>query len=105
MRPLPGKQDREDLMVCMQAVRTSLTPRIQELRARRDDKAFSARTEAASPSPECAPRGMPWEAAWSALGLRTGLQLTDEAANTAYRLSKRSTDMDQSVAGLIGSGE
>ena len=32
MGPLPGKQDREDLMVRMQAVRASLTPRIQELR-------------------------------------------------------------------------
>ena len=32
MGPLPGKQEREDLMVRMQAVRTSLTPRIQELR-------------------------------------------------------------------------
>ncbi len=32
MGPLPTKQDREDLMVRMQAVRTSLTPRIQELR-------------------------------------------------------------------------
>jgi hypothetical protein len=32
MGPLPAKQDREDLMVRMQAVRTSLTPRIQELR-------------------------------------------------------------------------
>ena len=32
MGPLPGKQDREDLMVRLQAVRTSLTPRIQELR-------------------------------------------------------------------------
>jgi hypothetical protein len=32
MGPLPSKQDREDLMVRMQAVRTSLTPRIQELR-------------------------------------------------------------------------
>ncbi len=32
MGPLPQKQDREDLMVRMQAVRTSLTPRIQELR-------------------------------------------------------------------------
>jgi hypothetical protein len=32
MGPLPNKQDREDLMVRLQAVRTSLTPRIQELR-------------------------------------------------------------------------
>ena len=32
MGPLPTKQDREDLMVRLQAVRTSLTPRIQELR-------------------------------------------------------------------------
>jgi hypothetical protein len=32
MGPLPAKQDREDLMVRLQAVRTSLTPRIQELR-------------------------------------------------------------------------
>jgi hypothetical protein len=32
MGPLPSKQDREDLMVRMQAVRASLTPRIQELR-------------------------------------------------------------------------
>lgn len=32
MGPLPTKQDREDLMVRMQAVRASLTPRIQELR-------------------------------------------------------------------------
>jgi hypothetical protein len=32
MGPLPNKQDREDLMVRMQAVRASLTPRIQELR-------------------------------------------------------------------------
>ena len=32
MGPLPGKQEREDLMVRLQAVRTSLTPRIQELR-------------------------------------------------------------------------
>jgi len=32
MGPLPQKQDREDLMVRLQAVRTSLTPRIQELR-------------------------------------------------------------------------
>jgi hypothetical protein len=32
MGPLPTKQDREDLMVRMQAVRTALTPRIQELR-------------------------------------------------------------------------
>ncbi len=32
MGPLPTKQDREDLMVRMDAVRTSLTPRIQELR-------------------------------------------------------------------------
>ena len=32
MGPLPTKQDREDLMVRLQAVRTALTPRIQELR-------------------------------------------------------------------------
>ncbi len=32
MGPLPTKQDREDLMVRLDAVRTSLTPRIQELR-------------------------------------------------------------------------
>ncbi|MSO36556.1 MAG: DUF349 domain-containing protein [Acidobacteria bacterium] len=32
MGPLPTKQDRDDLMVRLQAVRTSLTPRIQELR-------------------------------------------------------------------------
>jgi hypothetical protein len=32
MGPLPTKQDREDLMVRLQAVRTSLMPRIQELR-------------------------------------------------------------------------
>jgi len=32
MGPLPNKQDREDLMVRLQAVRTALTPRIQELR-------------------------------------------------------------------------
>ena len=32
MGPLPNKQEREDLMVRMQAVRTALTPRIQELR-------------------------------------------------------------------------
>ena len=32
MGPLPTKQDREDLMVRLQAVRTSLTPRIQEER-------------------------------------------------------------------------
>ena len=32
MGPLPTKQDREDLMVRLQAVRTSLTPRIQEMR-------------------------------------------------------------------------
>jgi hypothetical protein len=32
MGPLPTKQDREDLMVRLQAVRASLTPRIQELR-------------------------------------------------------------------------
>src|SRR6185436_5861666 len=32
MGPLPTKQDREDLMVRMDAVRTRLTPRIQELR-------------------------------------------------------------------------
>jgi Domain of Unknown Function (DUF349) len=32
MGPLPTKQDREDLMVRLQAVRTGLTPRIQELR-------------------------------------------------------------------------
>jgi hypothetical protein len=32
MGPLPTKQDREDLTVRLQAVRTSLTPRIQELR-------------------------------------------------------------------------
>lgn len=32
MGPLPSKQDREDLMVRLQAVRTALTPRIQELR-------------------------------------------------------------------------
>jgi len=32
MGPQPAKQDREDLMVRLQAVRTSLTPRIQELR-------------------------------------------------------------------------
>lgn len=32
MGPLPAKQDRDDLMVRLQAVRTSLTPRIQELR-------------------------------------------------------------------------
>ena len=32
MGPLPAKQDREDLMVRLQAVRTALTPRIQELR-------------------------------------------------------------------------
>ena len=32
MGPLPTKQDREDLMVRMQAVRASLTPRIHELR-------------------------------------------------------------------------
>ncbi len=32
MGPLPAKQDREDLMVRMQAVRTAVTPRIQELR-------------------------------------------------------------------------
>jgi hypothetical protein len=32
MGPLPTKQDREDLMVRLQAVRTALSPRIQELR-------------------------------------------------------------------------
>jgi hypothetical protein len=32
MGPLPTKQDREDLMVRLQAVRTALAPRIQELR-------------------------------------------------------------------------
>jgi Domain of Unknown Function (DUF349) len=32
MGPLPAKQDREDLMVRLQAVRTAVTPRIQELR-------------------------------------------------------------------------
>ena len=32
MGPLPTKQDREDLMVRLQAVRTAVTPRIQELR-------------------------------------------------------------------------
>jgi hypothetical protein len=32
MGPLPNKQDREDLMVRLQAVRTAVTPRIQELR-------------------------------------------------------------------------
>jgi len=32
MGPLPTKQDREDLVVRLQAVRTALTPRIQELR-------------------------------------------------------------------------
>lgn len=32
MGPLPTKQDRDDLMVRLQAVRTALTPRIQELR-------------------------------------------------------------------------
>ena len=32
MGPLPTKQDREDLMVRLQAVRAALTPRIQELR-------------------------------------------------------------------------
>jgi hypothetical protein len=32
MGPLPTKQDRDDLMVRLDAVRTSLTPRIQELR-------------------------------------------------------------------------
>ena len=29
---------------------------------------------------------MPWEAAWSALGLRMGVPSTEEAANTVYRL-------------------
>jgi hypothetical protein len=32
MGPLPGKQDREDLTVRLQAVRTAVTPRIKELR-------------------------------------------------------------------------
>ena len=32
MGPLPSKQDRDDLTVRLQAVRTSLAPRIQELR-------------------------------------------------------------------------
>ena len=42
--------------------------------------------------PESAPRSMPWKAAWSALGLRTGvlglrmgIPSTEEAANTVYR--------------------
>jgi hypothetical protein len=41
MGPLPTKQDREDLMVRLQAVRTSLTPRIQELREAEEWKRWS----------------------------------------------------------------
>lgn len=58
MGPLPTKQDREDLMVRLQAVRTSLMPRIQELREAEEWKRWAnvqvqeelcARMEALSP--------------------------------------------------------
>jgi len=64
MGPLPAKQDREDLMVRMQAVRTSLTPRIQELREAEEWKRWAnvqvqeelcARMEALIPLAEADP--------------------------------------------------
>lgn len=41
MGPLPTKQDRDDLTIRMQAVRTSLTPRIQEMREGEEWKRWS----------------------------------------------------------------
>jgi hypothetical protein len=41
MGPLPNKQDRDDLTVRLQAVRTSLTPRIQEMREGEEWKRWS----------------------------------------------------------------
>ncbi len=64
MGPLPAKQDREDLMVRLQAVRTSLTPRIQELREAEEWKRWAnvqvqeelcARMEALVPQAETDP--------------------------------------------------
>jgi hypothetical protein len=64
MGPLPTKQDREDLMVRLQAVRTALAPRIQELREAEEWKRWAnvqvqeelcARMEALIPIAEADP--------------------------------------------------
>lgn len=64
MGPLPNKQDREDIMVRLQAVRTALTPRIQELREAEEWKRWAnvqvqeelcARMEALVPQAEADP--------------------------------------------------
>ena len=44
---------------------------------------------------------LPWEAAWSALGLRTGVPLTVEATNAAYRLEQTRGRLDSGLRGVV----